>query len=92
MHKYTCQPPDYGRLRRVFIKKYFFGELVLLILDDDFILLDRLERAEYLVRADLASARLAAKRAELIAKQLSEQADILRIAQCDILKNAKEEF
>ena len=63
-----------------------------MILDDDFILLDRLERAEHLVRADLASARLAAKQAELVAKQLSEQADILRIAQCDILKNAKEEF
>lgn len=63
-----------------------------MLLDDDFLLLDRLERAEYLVRADLASARLAAKCAELVAKQLSEQADILRIAQIDILKKRKGEF
>lgn len=57
-----------------------------MVLDDDYILLDRLERAEHLVRAELVSYRLVAKRYELHVKQLAEQADILRHAQIELLK------
>jgi len=53
-------------------------------------LINRLERAEYLIRADLADARLKALEYEIIADELSEQAEILSNARIELWENAKK--
>ena len=51
-------------------------------------LINRLERAEHLIRADLATARLKAIEYEIIADDLSEQAEILSNARIELWQNA----
>lgn len=51
-------------------------------------LIQRLERAEHLVRADLADARLKSLEFEIIADTLSEQAKILSNARIELWQNA----
>lgn len=50
------------------------------MLNPNYNLMNRIERAEHLVRADMLSARIKAHEFELQADELSEQAKLLEVA------------